>query len=85
MGCIDDSFRVTFSKIPPIPGKSSRSKMSKARGLLPGAIAAVIGISTGIAIFDPAFKEEKEQKEQEGQVSICVQRHSSETDVLTAG
>lgn len=40
--------------------------MSKARGLLPGAIATVIGIGTGIAIFDPALKEEKEQKEQEG-------------------
>lgn len=40
-------------------------KMSKARGLFPVAIATLIGIGTGIAIFDPAFKEEKEQKEQE--------------------
>ena len=27
-------------------------------------LASAIGISTGIAIFQPAFKEEKEQKEQ---------------------
>jgi len=30
------------------------------------AIATVIGVGTGYSIFDPAFKEEKEQKEQEG-------------------
>jgi len=29
------------------------------------AIATVIGIGTGVAIFQPAFKEDKEQKEQE--------------------
>lgn len=39
--------------------------MSRARGLFPMAIATVIGIGTGIAIFDPAFKEEKVEKEQE--------------------
>lgn len=41
-------------------------KMSKARGLVPMAIATVIGIGTGFAIFDPAFKEDKEQKERNG-------------------
>lgn len=39
--------------------------MSSARGLFPMALATVIGIGTGIQIFGPAFKEEKEQKEQE--------------------
>ena len=37
--------------------------MSGVRGLFPAALATVIGIGTGIAIFQPAFKEEKEQKE----------------------
>jgi len=50
--------------------------MSKARGLFPMAIATVIGIGTGIAIFDPAFKEEKEQKDQQGYM------HST-SDLLT--
>lgn len=40
--------------------------MSRARGLLPVAVATAIGIATGIAIFEPAFREEKEQKEVEG-------------------
>ena len=39
--------------------------MSRARGLLPAAIATAIGIGTGVVIFQPAFKEEKEQREQE--------------------
>ena len=38
--------------------------MSRAQGLLPMVLASAIGIGTGIAIFQPAFKEEKEQKEQ---------------------
>ena len=32
---------------------------------MPITLATVIGVGTGIAIFDPAFKQEKEQKEQE--------------------
>ena len=36
--------------------------MSRARGLFPMAIATVIGIGTGVAIFQPAIKEEVEQK-----------------------
>lgn len=41
------------------------NKMSRVKGLLPITLATVIGVGTGIAIFDPAFKQEKEQKEQE--------------------
>ncbi|KAL6717360.1 hypothetical protein ACLMJK_005275 [Lecanora helva] len=37
--------------------------MSSGR-LLPTALATVIGITTGIVIFQPAFREEKEQKDQ---------------------
>lgn len=55
--------------------------MSYARGLLTPVLVTLIGVGTGkqlltctlpklivcpgIAIFDPAFKQEKEQKEQE--------------------
>lgn len=43
--------------------------MSKSRGLFPMALATVVGIATGKAIFDPAFKEDKELKEKEGSVT----------------
>ncbi|CAD6586987.1 MAG: hypothetical protein ASARMPREDX12_002565 [Alectoria sarmentosa] len=39
--------------------------MSYARSLLTPVLVTLIGVGTGIAIFDPAFKEEKQQKEQE--------------------
>ncbi|CAF9935777.1 MAG: hypothetical protein ALECFALPRED_006548 [Alectoria fallacina] len=39
--------------------------MSYARGLLTPVLVTLIGVGTGIAIFDPAFKQEKLQKEQE--------------------
>ena len=39
--------------------------MSQSRGLLPVVIATTIGIGTGLYIFGPAFKQEKERKEQE--------------------
>ena len=39
--------------------------MSQSRGLLPMVMATAIGIGTGIYIFGPAFKEDKERKEQE--------------------
>ena len=38
--------------------------MNRERGLLPLALATIIGIGTGVVIFQPAFKEEKQQKEQ---------------------
>ncbi|KAL2055819.1 hypothetical protein ABVK25_004063 [Lepraria finkii] len=56
--------------------------MSSARGLFPMALATVIGIGTGIQIFGPAFKEEKEQKEQEQTVEFKEQHsHSPEEQV----
>ncbi len=39
--------------------------MSQTRGLLPMAVATTLGIGTGLYIFGPAFKEDKERKEQE--------------------
>ena len=39
--------------------------MSRARGIFPMALATVIGIGTGTVIFQPALKEEKEQKDQD--------------------
>ncbi|KAL2046930.1 hypothetical protein N7G274_000948 [Stereocaulon virgatum] len=49
------------------------NKMSRAKGLLPITLATVIGVGTGIAIFDPAFKQEKEQKEQEQKMDFKEQ------------
>ena len=39
--------------------------MSQSRGLLPVVLATTIGIGTGLYIFGPAFKEDKERKERE--------------------
>ena len=50
--------------------------MSGARGLFPMALATVIGIGTGMAIFQPAFKDEKEQREQ-AEYSIGLQSQNS--------
>ena len=47
------------------PSKLVLAIMSRARGIFPMALATVIGIGTGTVIFQPALKEEKEQKDQE--------------------
>ncbi|KAL9134872.1 MAG: hypothetical protein Q9175_003942 [Cornicularia normoerica] len=38
--------------------------MSYPRGLLTPVLVTLVGVGTGIAIFDPAFKQEKDQKVQ---------------------
>ncbi|CAF9936553.1 hypothetical protein IMSHALPRED_010796 [Imshaugia aleurites] len=47
--------------------------MSYARGLLTPVLVTLVGVGTGIAIFDPAFKQEKEQKEREQTVEFKEQ------------
>ncbi|KAK0514081.1 hypothetical protein JMJ35_003803 [Cladonia borealis] len=51
--------------------------MSQSRGLLPVVLATTIGIGTGLYIFGPAFKEEKERKEQEHRVDFQEQHPQS--------
>ncbi|KAL9626998.1 MAG: hypothetical protein Q9164_007734 [Protoblastenia rupestris] len=53
------------------------------RNLLPGAVAAAVGVFTGIYIFGPTFKEEAEQKEQDQRVDFKTQHSSEPTSTAT--
>lgn len=67
--------------------------MSQSRGLLPLVLATTVGIGTGLYIFGPAFKEDRERREQEHRVdfqehhqqSIEEQVRKTEEAVANAG
>lgn len=64
-------FRIGFYSLGSLRSRSAEiGNMSRARGILPVAVATAIRIATGIAIFEPAFREEKEQKEVEGYLTF---------------